>query len=89
MRRKAGAVYEVMERSRNRRPRSKKADPKAGLPKSGRSPVAISVFAHSESHDWPPGSTLGMIGGRMVFVHAYTRVRFGNVEHVCSHWRSR
>jgi len=27
--------------------------------------------------------------GRMVFVNAYTRVRFGQVEHVCSHWRSR
>ena len=24
-----------------------------------------------------------------VFVSAYERVRFGRVEHVCAHWRSR
>lgn len=24
-----------------------------------------------------------------VFVNAYERVRFGRVEHVCAHWRSR
>jgi len=24
-----------------------------------------------------------------VFVNAYERVRFGQVEHVCAHWRSR
>lgn len=23
-----------------------------------------------------------------VFVRKYTRVRFGNLEHVCQHWRS-
>lgn len=23
-----------------------------------------------------------------VFVHAYTRIRFGRIEYVCSHWRS-
>lgn len=23
-----------------------------------------------------------------VFVRAYTRVRFGNLENVCAHWRS-
>ncbi len=23
-----------------------------------------------------------------VFVRQYTRVRFGNLEHVCQHWRS-
>lgn len=24
-----------------------------------------------------------------VFVNAYERIRFGRVEHVCAHWRSR
>jgi hypothetical protein len=26
--------------------------------------------------------------GRSVFVRSYTRVRFGNLENVCAHWRS-
>ncbi|MBR8317598.1 hypothetical protein KDW94_01190 [Burkholderia cenocepacia] len=25
---------------------------------------------------------------KTVFVRNYTRIRFGNLEHVCSHWRS-
>jgi hypothetical protein len=25
---------------------------------------------------------------KSVHVRAYTRVRFGNLEHVCQHWRS-
>lgn len=25
---------------------------------------------------------------RTVFVRAYTRIRFGVLEHVCQHWRS-
>lgn len=25
---------------------------------------------------------------KVVHVRAYTRLRFGQVEHVCSHWRS-
>lgn len=25
---------------------------------------------------------------KSVFVRPYTRIRFGNLEHVCQHWRS-
>lgn len=35
----------------------------------------------------PPNRRYDMMSG--VFVNAYERVRFGRVEHVCAHWRSR
>lgn len=33
--------------------------------------------------------TYGFVSeGRSVFVRSYTRIRFGNLENVCAHWRS-
>lgn len=25
---------------------------------------------------------------KVIFVHAYTRMRYGRLEYVCAHWRS-